>query len=85
MKDAEERAGELKLFVVGESSGDPENWSGFGSRVFVIASNAAEALALAGDLAAPCVAEVDMTKPSVLVHEDSSSMLARRSSSSLFM
>jgi hypothetical protein len=37
---------ELKLFVVGESSGNPDEWRDSGGRVLVIATDPAEALSL---------------------------------------
>jgi hypothetical protein len=59
----------LKLFVVGESSGNPENWSEWGDRAFVIASNEEEALLLVGDLCGPSVVEVSCDKPILLHYE----------------
>ncbi|QEL19809.1 ribonuclease HI family protein [Limnoglobus roseus] len=41
--------GALKLFVVGESSGDPAGWDNERGRELVLATSAAEAEALAGD------------------------------------
>ena len=38
-------SGELKLYVVGESSGDPERWNQWASRVFVIATSPDDAIA----------------------------------------
>ena len=36
----------LKFFVVGESSGDPDKWDGWGNRAIVLAHDAKEALSL---------------------------------------
>jgi hypothetical protein len=36
----------LKLFVLGESSGNPDEWSRFGSRALVLARSAEEALSM---------------------------------------
>jgi hypothetical protein len=59
---------QLKLFVVGESSGDPERWSEYSERVFVIAADKEEARAIAGDLVADVAAEVELSKPGMLAY-----------------
>ena len=38
--------GQMKLFVVGSSSGNPADWSEFGSRAFVMAESLEQALAM---------------------------------------
>lgn len=50
---------QLKLYVVGESSGDPGEWGEFGSRFLVLARNPAEARQLTdwGDSAACALVE----------------------------
>ena len=65
----------LRLFVVGESSGDPADWSEWPHRALVIAENVEEALTIMGDLAIPGVAhEVLMDKP-VVLHVDTSGLV----------
>jgi hypothetical protein len=65
--DAKDGASALKLYVVGEDSPDPDTWSDWGSRVFVIASSIDEAIRLAGtdDIAA----EVKFSRPGILCYE----------------
>jgi len=56
---------EYKLFIVGESSGDPDNWSDWGPRTIVVARSADEARTMAEHSSA--VAEVKLDKPGVLL------------------
>jgi hypothetical protein len=58
--------GDFKLFVVGESSGNPDDWSEWGDRAFVIARSKEEALSLA-DMCGHAVAEIPRDK-AVLLH-----------------
>lgn len=60
--------GGLKLFVVGERSPHPDDWSEFGGWSLVIAKSTEEALAIVGDLGHGPATEVDMSKPSLLHH-----------------
>jgi hypothetical protein len=60
----------LKLFVVGETEGDPETWSEWGSRAFVIAGSAQEAISRV-DFGAEA-AEVSFNKAAVLCSDESS-------------
>jgi hypothetical protein len=48
----------LRLFVVGESSGNPEEWSEWGSWSIVFAKSPEEAIAECGDLHGDEIAEV---------------------------
>lgn len=63
----------LKLFVVGESSTDPEKWGEYGNRAVVIAHNADEARAIVGDLTCGygSVTEIDLANetPKMLLSE----------------
>jgi hypothetical protein len=64
----------LKLYVVGETSGDPTDWPIEGFRVYVLARDAAEALRLANMRDEP-VAEIVTDESQVLCtecHEDAS-------------
>jgi hypothetical protein len=61
----------LKLFVVGESSPNPDDWdSGWGSprKAIVIAHDETEAAKLADEISGP-ITEIPMTSPVVLMHE----------------
>lgn len=59
----------LKLYVVGELSGDPRNWQF--TRALVIAGSEDEAIKLVGDLpVATKVAEVDMDNPILISFEE---------------
>jgi hypothetical protein len=48
---SENQPKKLRLLVVGESSGDPDEWSEWPNRALVIAGSPEEALALMGDRA----------------------------------
>lgn len=61
----------LKLFVVGESSGNPGEWRADGKRALVAASSADEAIALT-DSCAPVAAELEVLQPGVLFTVDDS-------------
>jgi hypothetical protein len=54
----------LKLFVVGTSSGNPDEWSEYGNRALVLATSPEEALSMVDFSSA--VAEVKTDKPCVL-------------------
>jgi hypothetical protein len=56
----------LKLYVVGESSGDPKSWFGYGSRDLVLAESAADAIAMCDADPREAVSLVDMTERGVL-------------------
>jgi hypothetical protein len=58
----------LKLFVVGELSGNPAEWPVEGFRVFVLARDAAEASRLA-NMGDDPVAQIVADEPQVLVRE----------------
>jgi hypothetical protein len=58
----------LKLYVVGELSGDPNRWSRLIKRTLVFARTRQDALALA-DFSVVC-AEVDLSQPAVLSSQD---------------
>jgi hypothetical protein len=60
----------LRLFVVGESSGDPRRWATLGSRAFVLANDAKEAISIAGSIYGPNVVELDIKEPMVLFVEE---------------
>ena len=55
---------ELKLFVVGESSGDPADWGDWTERIFVIAKDPDSALRMCHSCALP-VSEIVM-KPGII-------------------
>jgi len=59
---------ELKLYVVGETSGDPAEWSEWGDRVLVIARSAEEAMELGG---INCAAEIPLRTPMIIYRESS--------------
>ena len=65
-----EHAGQsFKLFVVGERSGNPDDWSEWGGRAIAIASSPEEAAELVGDLQDDrLISELDMTTPRLLVN-----------------
>jgi ribonuclease H / adenosylcobalamin/alpha-ribazole phosphatase len=54
----------LKLFVVGESSGDPDKWSDLGGYSIIIAANKEQAERLSSWPGPVC--EIPMTAPCVL-------------------
>ena len=59
-----------RLFVVGEDSPKPGDWSEWSSRVLVLASDENEAREIAGDLVDErFVAEVDMSESAFLYYE----------------
>ena len=62
----------LKLFVVGESSGDPAEWSEWPDRVFVMARDGDEALATCGYSAEIHgeAREVVADEPTILFHDE---------------
>lgn len=55
----------VRLFIVGERSGNPADWSDWGPRTLVLARSAEEAQAMAEHSSA--VAEVQLDKPGVLL------------------
>lgn len=57
---------QLSVFVVGEVSGRPCDWSAFGHRHLVIASSPEEACEIAEDHPAVLV---DMSRPAILMSE----------------
>jgi hypothetical protein len=64
----------LKLYVVGELSGDPNRWSRFSKRSLVLASTPEQAVEMA-DSSVLC-AEVVMSQPIVLCREEGRSELS---------
>jgi hypothetical protein len=58
----------LKLFVVGQLSGNPEEWTDLGTRAIVAAYSPEQAVEMAG--CGHCVAELDVREPGVLVVEE---------------
>jgi hypothetical protein len=68
-KDTEKKS--LKLYVVGELSGDPNRWSRFSKRSFVLASTPEEALEMSGS--GVVCAEVDCSQPLVLFRDEGGS------------
>ena len=60
----------LRLYVVGESSGNPTDWSERPNRALVIAASADEAIAIA-DMGTTCTAEVCFDAPIVLSVDES--------------
>ncbi len=66
--DSVRTGGPLKLFVLGESSGDPVDWSGWGRRAFVLATSKDEALSLHDGYSD--AAEVIAVEPCVLGRDD---------------
>jgi len=59
----------LKLYVVGESSGNPDEWYDWGELSLVLATNEREAAEL-GDCPSAAVAEVDANRPLVLLRRE---------------
>ena len=59
----------LKLFVVGESSGDPSDWHELGRRAIVVAHDAEEAASMV-DYCGTGVAELSFTSPIVIYIEE---------------
>ena len=55
---------EFKVFIVGESSGNPDDWTAWGGRTLVVARSVEEALSFS-DLSV--AAEVRLDKPGVLM------------------
>ncbi len=62
----------LKLFVVGEASGDPWTWSSWHRYAIVIADSKEQARTFSGRIFGP-VSEIDMTKPQIVTFEHESS------------
>jgi len=60
----------LKLFVVGSSSGNPDDWSSFGTRALVLAESLDQAISMV-DFSS-CGAEVKCDGPTVLCVESPS-------------
>jgi hypothetical protein len=61
----------LKLFVVGENSGNPNDWSTVGWRALVAAQTPEQAVSLAPRLCrAGGVAQLDVSEPMVLFEEE---------------
>jgi hypothetical protein len=60
---------ELKLYVVGESSGDPASWSIYGSRKVVIAKDEKQACDLADCSESVSVRLLELCEPMVLMDE----------------
>ena len=63
-----ERKANLRLFVVGESSGDPAQWTSYGRRALVVAASLEDAIEQV-DFAS-FGAEIILDKPMVLCEED---------------
>jgi hypothetical protein len=59
----------LRLFVVGESSGDPDEWMAYGERAIVVAHDEEEARSLVDF--SNRVTEIPFTKPVKLMSEHS--------------
>jgi hypothetical protein len=57
----------LKLFVVGESSGDPSTWSQWTVKTLVVAETAVDALRMADRDSRSSVAEVVWSDPCILM------------------
>lgn len=62
----------LNLYVVGELSGDPNDWSEYGSRAIVIAASAEEAIQIAGTV--DCAALIQCVHPIVLMRDSYSAV-----------
>jgi hypothetical protein len=60
----------LKLYVVGERSGDPADWPVQCSRAYVVAYDTEEARALVRMGEGEPVAEVALAEPMVLLYEE---------------
>jgi hypothetical protein len=58
--------GKLRLFVVGELSGDPDKWGEWGERTLVIANDEQEAASLA-EAGTDAVTEVAFVRPCALM------------------
>lgn len=67
-----ERKGPLKVFVVGESSTDPEKWAEYGARAIVLAHSPEEASELLAERASGIVTEINLNNemPKVLLYEE---------------
>ncbi len=57
----------LKLFVLGESRGDPGHWSEWGARVFVLAESSEQALSMVDFTNS--VAEVSAEGPCIICRD----------------
>ncbi len=65
-----DEAPRLRLFVVMESSGNPRDWSDYGTRILVLAKDAEEARSLTDyGQDAPC-ALVSASEPCILTAQD---------------
>jgi hypothetical protein len=75
LRESETDRKKLKLFIVGESSGDPEDWLSDCRRSLVIANDAAEAVDLAGNwpLDTSKVAELTLSETGILFNYRDSS------------
>lgn len=58
----------LRLFVVGECSPNPDEWSEFGGWSLVLAERAEQAIEIVGELGHGPATEVDTSKPTMLSH-----------------
>jgi hypothetical protein len=69
---SENETKELRLFVVGESSTDPERWNEYGSRAIVIAHDAEEANKLLEEKGSSLITEIKLNceTPKVLMYEE---------------
>jgi hypothetical protein len=70
MSDLNEKRPELKIYVVGETSGNPEDWSEFGSRKIVIAESPEQALDLSDATRRGCVCLLNASFPMVVMSEE---------------
>jgi hypothetical protein len=59
----------LQLYVVGESSGNPDDWSEYGSRMIVIAAGKEEACKLAECPQCTVTSLIDLTNPVILADQ----------------
>jgi hypothetical protein len=57
----------LKLFIHGQPSGNPDDWTGWGMSLFVVARDSTEAARLCNDFAPPSTFwEIDLRIPRIL-------------------
>jgi len=59
---------QMKLYVVGESSGNPDDWSEWGGYSIVLAQSPEDAIDVAGSLCYGHATLVDMTRKTVVAH-----------------